>query len=214
MCVCGVSACMHIWVCIKTHTINTNGCSLSQVTQLSSVLNSLLPSRKDEDSLKTKDKDGDGQSLGIGVAVMESIFLTSIYWSLGACLIEESRAKFDSYVKKLSNLSEVSGKGAVAGPGEIPNHHPTLFEYFFDQELSKWVPWEDKVPEYVHQRNTKFNEILVPTVDTVRNTWLLQLMVNIQKPVVFVGETGTSKTATTQNFLRQLDAAQTVSVRE
>lgn len=58
--------------------------------------------------------------------------------------------------------------------------------------------------KYVHNPERKFNEILVPTVDTVRATWLLELMVGIKHPVVLVGETGTSKTATTANFLRTL----------
>ena len=62
----------------------------------------------------------------------------------------------------------------------------------------------------MHQADQKFNEILVPTVDTVRNTWLLELMVLIRRPVVLVGETGTSKTATTQNFLRNLSPEFTV----
>ena len=176
------------------------------MTQLCAVLDSLLPTRNEE----TKDKDGNGPSLGIGSSLMESIFITAVYWSLGASLIEESRVKFDAYMKKLASLNEVSGEGAVAGPGEIPTHFPTLYEYFFDQELNKWVPWADKVPEYVHNKTVKFNEILVPTVDTVRNTWLLELMVKIRRPVVLVGETGTSKTATTSNFLRQLDPEQTV----
>ena len=140
--------------------------------------------------------------------MLEAHFLAAVYWSLGAVLIEESRTKFDSYMKKLSGLSEVSGE---AGAGELPSQYPTLYEYYFDPEEHKWVPWSAKVPEYEHQPGMKFNEILVPTVDTVRNTWLLQLMVNIKHPVVLVGETGTSKTATTQNFLRNLDSDATVS---
>ena len=32
------------------------------------------------------------------------------------------------------------------------------------------------VPEYIHDRTKKFSEILVPTVDTVKTTWLLELM--------------------------------------
>ena len=52
----------------------------------------------------------------------------------------------------------------------------------------------------------------MPTVDTVRTTWLLELMVNIKRPVVLVGETGTSKSATTANFLRGLDKDSTVRV--
>ena len=122
------------------------------------------------------------------------------------------QVKFDSYVKKLASLTEVPGEGAVAGPGEIPIHYPTLYEYYFDDKQQKWVPWADKVPEYEHQVDVKFNEILVPTVDTVRNTWLLNLMVQKHKPVVLVGETGTSKTATTQNFLRNLSPETTVSI--
>ncbi|XP_064889438.1 dynein axonemal heavy chain 10 isoform X2 [Columba livia] len=51
----------------------------------------------------------------------------------------------------------------------------------------------------------KPGELPVPTVDTTRTTWLLEQMVKIKHPVVLVGESGTSKTATTQNFLKNLD---------
>jgi dynein heavy chain len=149
--------------------------------------------------------------MGIGAATLESYFLAALYWSLGATLVGESRTKFDSYVKRLASLTEVAGEGAVAGPGEIPIHNSTLYEYYFDPELSKWVPWVDKVPEYKHEPGRNFHEILVPTVDTVCNMWLLEVMVKVKRPVVLVGETGTSKTATTQNFLRQLDPDSTVS---
>ena len=170
------------------------------------MLDSLLPTPTEDTS--SKDKSGGG--LGIGSTLLECYFLVALYWSLGATLVQESRVKFDSYVKRLASMTEVPGEGAVAGPGEIPIHHPTLFEYFFDTKEQKWVPWAEKVPEYEHKPEMKFHEILVPTVDTVRNTWLLDLMVKIKRPVVFVGETGTSKTATAQNFLRQLDPDDTV----
>ena len=50
----------------------------------------------------------------------------------------------------------------------------------------------------------------MPTADTERCQWLLKLMLSIGKPVVLIGETGTSKTATIQQFLRTLDADATV----
>ena len=174
------------------------------------MLNALLP-QPDEES---KEKGGPAAGLGLGTATLECYFLTALYWSLGACLIEESRVKFDAYVKKLANLTEVPGEGNVAGPGEIPVHHSTLYEYFYDGDEGKWVPWVMKVPEYVHNSSLPYNEILVPTVDTVCNTWLLELMVKIKRPVVLVGETGTSKTATIQNFLRELDPETTVSTHK
>jgi len=62
-------------------------------------------------------------------------------------------------------------------PGEIPGGSTTLFDYFWDIDSCKWIPWTDKVPEYVHTSDRKFHKILVPTVDTVRTTWLLSLHV-------------------------------------
>jgi len=169
------------------------------------MLDSLLPTLEDESN---KDKGG---GLNIGLSVLECYFITAVYWSFGASLIEESRSKFDSFVKKLSGRREVPGEGTIAGLDEIPVHYPTLYEYYFDPELNKWVPWADKVPQYEHKVGLKFHEILVPTVDTVRNTWVLELMMKVKRPVVFVGETGTSKTATIQNFLRKLNSDNSVT---
>lgn len=52
---------------------------------------------------------------------------------------------------------------------------------------------------------------LVHTVDTTRTTWMLEQMVKIKQPVILVGESGTSKTATTQNFLKNLSEETNVS---
>lgn len=51
----------------------------------------------------------------------------------------------------------------------------------------------------------------VHTVDTTRTTWMLEQMVKIKQPVILVGESGTSKTATTQNFLKNLSEETNVS---
>ncbi len=48
-------------------------------------------------------------------------------------------------------------------------------------------------------------------MDTTRANWLLEQMVKVKRPVVLVGESGTSKTATIQNFLSNLNTDTTVS---
>ena len=108
----------------------------------------------------------------------------AIYWSLGAALMEEGREKFDAFVKEYAALPIKSiDDEKLAGPGEIPGVEATVFEYYWDSERLGWVPWVQLVPEYVHRPELQFNQILVPTVDTVRITWILDILVKKQCPV-------------------------------
>ncbi|KAL7391500.1 hypothetical protein ABVT39_010104 [Epinephelus coioides] len=138
--------------------------------------------------------------------VLECYFLEALYCSLGATLLENGRIKFDEFIKRLSCLTTVHDEKALAGPGEIPGYLPTLYDFHFDGTQEKWVPWSSLVTKYIHDPEMKFADILVPTVDTTRTSWILEQMVKIKRPVLLVGESGTSKTATIHNFLKNLNA--------
>ncbi|XP_074410515.1 dynein axonemal heavy chain 10 isoform X7 [Zonotrichia albicollis] len=137
--------------------------------------------------------------------VLECFFLEALYCSLGASLLDAGRIKFDENVKHISCMNVIHTEGVMAKPGELPGQLPTLYDFHFDGSQKMWVPWMQLVPEYIHNPEMKFLDILVPTVDTTRTAWLLGQMVKAKRPVVLVGESGTSKTATTQNFLSNLD---------
>lgn len=57
---------------------------------------------------------------GFNTEELECFFLEALYCSLGACLIDNGRRKFDEYIKKLSHMTIVSDADVLAGPGEIP----------------------------------------------------------------------------------------------
>ncbi|XP_074525804.1 dynein axonemal heavy chain 10 [Halichoeres trimaculatus] len=144
--------------------------------------------------------------------ILECYFLEALYCSLGATLLEPSRIKFDEFIKKLSCLTSVHDEKSLAGPGEIPGYLPTLYEFHFDGSLEKWVPWSSLVAKYIHNPELKFADILVPTIDTTRTSWILEQMVKIKRPVLLVGESGTSKTATIHNFLKNLNPDATITL--
>ena len=61
--------------------------------------------------------------------------------------------------------------------------------------------WHSQVQAYTAPADGMFSKILVPTVDVVRSTWLLSTTVGAGRPCLFVGESGTAKTATIQHYL-------------
>lgn len=96
-------------------------------------------------------------------------------------------------------------------PGYIPVSFPTMYDYVLDVKRKVWMAWKWLVPTYLHDRQKFFSDILVQTIDTLRTTWFVDLMSNLQRPVLLVGETGTSKTAIIHEFLRNLQPDKYVS---
>jgi len=140
--------------------------------------------------------------------VMESLFIWCTVWSIGAVLKEQARFKFDQFVKGLSGRQQLQS----AGKSHVPEN--PIYEYIFGPILDSgdsseappaptWQPW--KVPAYVPPNPFKFSQVLVPTVDTVRYTYVLDSLMNVKLPVLLVGDSGTAKTVTISNYLRELD---------
>ncbi|KAM9822995.1 dynein axonemal heavy chain 10-like [Syngnathus typhle] len=142
--------------------------------------------------------------------VLESYYLEALYCSLGATLLDDGREKLDDLIKRTACLTTVCDEKKMAGPGEIPGQQPTLYDFHFDG--TKWVPWTSLVTKYVHNPEMKFADILVPTVDTTRTSWILEQMVKIKKSVLLVGDSGTSKTATISNFLKHLSGDSNITL--
>lgn len=57
----------------------------------------------------------------------------------------------------------------------------SMFEYFIDTPERKWKSWEDIVPPFAYVPATPFFEILVPTIDTVRFSFLAETLLDINR---------------------------------
>lgn len=104
-------------------------------------------------------------------------------WSLGGCLLEDDREIFSEFVRSLSGLI-------------LPDK--SLYDEFLDikKTPASMNKWNTLVHDYVPPHDGKFGSILVPTVDTVRYSWLLEQIMSLKKPACFCGESGTAKTVT------------------
>ena len=92
----------------------------------------------------------------------------------------------------------------------------SIYDYLYDTSQSKWVPWMDTVSPYEHDPSASFAELIIPTPDSVRYTYLLETLVLHNKHVMMTGPTGTGKTVKSPRFevLRCLHAIDATRFQE
>jgi dynein heavy chain, axonemal len=65
----------------------------------------------------------------------------------------------------------------------------------------RWKHWLADLPPYQIANDAKYSDILVPTIDNIRNAHVLEMLLRMDRPVLCVGPTGTSKTLTVADKL-------------
>ncbi|KAG4103981.1 dynein heavy chain and region D6 of dynein motor-domain-containing protein [Neocallimastix lanati (nom. inval.)] len=128
--------------------------------------------------------------------LLEQWFLFTLVWSFGGSLNEKSRKKFDMFIRELE--------------GQFPSKD-TVFEYVVDKQSRTWVSWEEKLPSgWKYSTSIPFYKILVPTIDTIRNEFILRNIIQNNIPVLVVGDVGIGKTSIVQNLLSSMEETYTI----
>lgn len=143
-----------------------------------------------------------------GEAIVNNYVLFSIVWGVGG-VIEDSRFEFNQFLRKLvgyDNVQETFGldlndpswepRGLSYNWGDSDN----LYEIMFDVSNNTWIPWLKTVPKWVPpKQEIPYNELIVPTSDMVRNSYLINLMIQNNSHILLTGPTGTAKTISAIN---------------
>lgn len=126
------------------------------------------------------------------------------------------RQMFDILVRDLFN---VTGEMGVA----LPSGSDTIFSYYIDIETGSFAKWEVLVPpiraviaksmtEHFHlsdlsdpgRSDVDVDHSLVPTLDTIRYSFLIALMAVNRQPVLLTGGVGVGKTLLVTDVLKRL----------
>ncbi len=118
--------------------------------------------------------------------IIESVYIWCLIWSIGGSLLSDSRLRFDKHVKALSQRPCVS----TASKSHLPEDPIYDFHFSMDQP-AQWKRWEPT--KYEAPVPYSFSEILVPTIDSTRYTYLLHKLIEKRAPVLFIGESGVAK---------------------
>ncbi|XP_065097060.1 dynein axonemal heavy chain 1 [Paramisgurnus dabryanus] len=140
--------------------------------------------------------------------LIEPWFIFSLIWSVGATGDASSCQRFSAWLRN----KMVKEKVQLCFPEEglVYDYHldDAGISRFDDEEEKEgkerkvqWVSWMKYAQEVVITPETSYSDIIVPTVDTVRMSFLIDMLLSNKKPVLCIGPTGTGKTLTMSDKL-------------
>ena len=68
-----------------------------------------------------------------------------------------------------------------------------VFDMFYNSEKFVWQNWSQTVPPFTIPKNIGFNDLLIPTNDSIRFNYFLNLNIKNHMHSLFCGPTGTGK---------------------
>mmetsp|Transcript_13243 Transcript_13243/g.2056 ORF Transcript_13243/g.2056 Transcript_13243/m.2056 type:complete len:98 (-) Transcript_13243:1427-1720(-) len=72
------------------------------------------------------------------------------------------------------------------------------------RECGEFVSWDKLNPGYIYDPTVSYLDIVVPTKDTIRFSYILNKMIALHKPVFVTGGTGVGKSVVISDTLNQL----------
>uniref|UniRef100_H2YSE0 AAA+ ATPase domain-containing protein n=1 Tax=Ciona savignyi TaxID=51511 RepID=H2YSE0_CIOSA len=141
-------------------------------------------------------------------------FFFAIVWSVAACVDGNSRERFNDFFRDL--LDTDGGKVGFPRPRElrIPRNllipkRGSIFDYvYIKQNYGSWHRWDNLTQNPELTDSTQLSNVIIQTVDTYRQTYFLKKFISRNEQLLFVGPTGTGKSAITNSHLRSLSKKQ------
>ena len=114
--------------------------------------------------------------------MISQLWVYSVIWSIGTTTTLDGRMKFDKFFR------EKIAKIGIEFPEE-----KLVYDYKFNIETKEWQYWMDTISEYQVDIKVSYNEIVVPTVDSIRMKFFTKLLIMNNKHCLTPGPTGTGK---------------------
>jgi dynein heavy chain len=136
-----------------------------------------------------------------------SLLLFTCTWIFGAISGEEERKLFSDYLSGLLMQSQghAEGNSTLAAVREQLN--PCLdvsaHSLFYDFTTKTWHPWKNDLEELTKESTPSIKNIIVPTEDSLRYTFLIELFITRGFNLLLTGPTGTGKSILIKRFLAE-----------
>uniref|UniRef100_UPI00398E73BF dynein axonemal heavy chain 3 isoform X1 n=2 Tax=Pristiophorus japonicus TaxID=55135 RepID=UPI00398E73BF len=140
---------------------------------------------------------------------LQGLFLFATVWTIGATIDGNSRKKFDVFFRNLilgMDDNNPRPKSVKLTKNNIFPERGSIYDYYFKKFASgHWQLWTDYIATNLEiPVGAKVSDLIIPTVETARQSFFLDTYISHKIPMLLVGPTGTGKSAITNNFLMRL----------
>ncbi|XP_076842922.1 dynein axonemal heavy chain 3 [Brachyhypopomus gauderio] len=140
---------------------------------------------------------------------LQSLFLFAVVWTVGGTINGDSRKKFDGFYRKLltGTVEEhPRPKSVKLTKNNLFPERGLVYDYYFHKTSGQWNIWTDSITkeESTIPAGANVSDLIVPTMETARQFFLLRTYLSHEVPVLFVGPTGTGKSVINNTFLLSL----------
>ncbi|XP_030634236.1 dynein heavy chain 1, axonemal [Chanos chanos] len=139
--------------------------------------------------------------------LIEPWFIFSLIWSVGATGDAPSCQRFSAWLR--AKMAQEKIRLCFPEEGLVYDYRlddAGISNLEEDEEDSKerkvrWVSWMEYAQDVIITPETSYSDIIVPTADTVRMSFLMDMLLSNKEPVLCIGPTGTGKTLTMSDKL-------------
>ena len=76
---------------------------------------------------------------------------------------------------------------------KLPEKFSNFFDLYYNPDKMVWQNWSQTQPAFILPKKIAYNDLIIPTNDSIRNNFFLHLNVKNHMHVLFIGPTGTGK---------------------
>ncbi|XP_059889045.1 dynein axonemal heavy chain 3 [Delphinus delphis] len=141
---------------------------------------------------------------------LQGLFLFALVWTVAGTINADSRKKFDLFFRNLimgMDNNNPRPKSVKLTKNNIFPERGSIYDfYFLKQGGGHWYTWTEYITKQEENipANAKVSELIIPTMETARQSFFLKTYLDHEIPMLFVGPTGTGKSVITNNFLFRL----------
>lgn len=175
-------------------------CEMQAITTLTTIVDFLyddLHAQKETiEYLKRLKEDGAAQYEDAIKIIYEGFFCFALIWAFGGPFVD-AKISFNGILR------------AMASRVKFPDGF-LVYDYYFDAMKGTWALWSEKVKPFNPNFEGLFANLVVPTAETTRQKFLIDVHRKTRKGLLYVGFAGTGKTTIIKDYFAAVDKEITV----